>query len=342
VLATFDVPTSARSSSSPTRSGASIASAAASAARSAHGATAARPRGGALPALDSALRALFAPLEYPDLRSWLDAAREAVRELTGVEVVVPPCVLDSPAGWDAVERAVRGAVLAEAGISRDGMHHEAIVRAVLPAIRAGFAAWRQLAARRAELTAMLDSLPESVLLFDAAGELAHANPKGTQLVTEAHAEVGARVRAEAQRMAWSVGATARRAASAARGSAPSDAPPATPVAIVREVRAGCRVIRLRATVAPAWMLGGEPGVLVTATVDSAAPLTDGDLRERFGLTAREIQVARLLGAGLSNQEIAEQLGVSYFTARNHVERLLAKLGLGSRTRVGPLLRNEAA
>jgi hypothetical protein len=33
--------------------------------------------------------------------------------------------------------------------------------------------------------------------------------------------------------------------------------------------------------------------------------------------------------------------VRFFTARNHVERTLAKLGVASRHRVGPLLRNEA-
>ena len=39
---------------------------------------------------------------------------------------------------------------------------------------------------------------------------------------------------------------------------------------------------------------------------------------------------------------AERLGVSYFTARNHVERVLSKLGVANRSRVGAVLRNEAA
>ena len=56
----------------------------------------------------------------------------------------------------------------------------------------------------------------------------------------------------------------------------------------------------------------------------------------------EIQVARLIAEGLSNNEIADRLGVRFFTARNHVERTLAKLQVASRHRVGPLLRNELA
>jgi len=80
---------------------------------------------------------------------------------------------------------------------------------------------------------------------------------------------------------------------------------------------------------------------VTITAGATEPLTDDALRAEYGLTAREIQVARLIAEGLSNNEIAERLGVRFFTARNHVERTLAKLGVTSRHRVGPLLRSEA-
>jgi len=48
------------------------------------------------------------------------------------------------------------------------------------------------------------------------------------------------------------------------------------------------------------------------------------------LTEREVQVARLLGRGLSNREIAAELVISVRTADRHVENILAKLGLRSR------------
>jgi DNA-binding NarL/FixJ family response regulator len=49
------------------------------------------------------------------------------------------------------------------------------------------------------------------------------------------------------------------------------------------------------------------------------------------LTTREVDVLRLLGEGYANKAIARELGISERTTRTHVSRILAKLGLTSRT-----------
>jgi DNA-binding NarL/FixJ family response regulator len=66
-------------------------------------------------------------------------------------------------------------------------------------------------------------------------------------------------------------------------------------------------------------------------------LDDAELRERFGLTERQLRVARLMAEGCSNAEVASRLGVSFFTARNHAEQVMAKLKVTNRSSVAPLL-----
>jgi DNA-binding response OmpR family regulator len=73
------------------------------------------------------------------------------------------------------------------------------------------------------------------------------------------------------------------------------------------------------------------------TTPASTALSDEDLRARYGLTARQIAVARLLGEGCSNAEIAQRLSVSFFTARNHTEQVLGKLGVPTRAAVGAVL-----
>ena len=52
---------------------------------------------------------------------------------------------------------------------------------------------------------------------------------------------------------------------------------------------------------------------------------------RADLTARELEVLRLVGAGRPNKQIAAELQISERTARTHMSNILAKLGLSSRT-----------
>jgi DNA-binding NarL/FixJ family response regulator len=56
-----------------------------------------------------------------------------------------------------------------------------------------------------------------------------------------------------------------------------------------------------------------------------------DDEPNFELTARELDVLRLVAAGEPNKRIATELAISERTARTHVSRILRKLRLSSRT-----------
>ena len=54
-------------------------------------------------------------------------------------------------------------------------------------------------------------------------------------------------------------------------------------------------------------------------------------RETSGLTARELEVLRLISGGLSNQAIADRLCISEHTVHRHVANTLSKLDVPSRS-----------
>ena len=50
-----------------------------------------------------------------------------------------------------------------------------------------------------------------------------------------------------------------------------------------------------------------------------------------GLTRREVEVLRLIAAGRSNRQIADELFLSERTVARHVSNILGKLGLANRS-----------
>ena len=60
------------------------------------------------------------------------------------------------------------------------------------------------------------------------------------------------------------------------------------------------------------------------------------------LTSRELEIAGLIGAGLSNKEIAAMLNIELATVKNHVHHILAKLGVTRRSDVASRLPRSVA
>jgi DNA-binding CsgD family transcriptional regulator len=87
----------------------------------------------------------------------------------------------------------------------------------------------------------------------------------------------------------------------------------------------------------AWLAGQAASAAEAIDEALAVAIPPGDrspaavVEHETLLTAREMDVLRLLVAGRSNPEIAEALYISRATARTHVANILAKLGVSSRT-----------
>jgi DNA-binding NarL/FixJ family response regulator len=74
--------------------------------------------------------------------------------------------------------------------------------------------------------------------------------------------------------------------------------------------------------------------------EQAASHADPDGRlER--LTRREREIARLIGGGASNKEIAKQLSISDRTVKAHITTIFHKLGFSDRLRLALFVVNDS-
>jgi ATP/maltotriose-dependent transcriptional regulator MalT len=78
-----------------------------------------------------------------------------------------------------------------------------------------------------------------------------------------------------------------------------------------------------------------PRERIVEVVVPPAPLpafaADDSVRERLGITRRELEILGLVARGLSNREIGEALFVSENTVKTHCSRAFDKLGARRRT-----------
>jgi predicted ATPase/DNA-binding CsgD family transcriptional regulator len=78
-------------------------------------------------------------------------------------------------------------------------------------------------------------------------------------------------------------------------------------------------------------------IVALATTDADKPGEPPAGQPADALTARQLQIARLVAEGLSNRQIAERLIISKRTVDAHMEHIFAKLGVTSRVQIASRL-----
>ena len=88
---------------------------------------------------------------------------------------------------------------------------------------------------------------------------------------------------------------------------------------------------IRSVVAGQHWIGRESVTdLVVALRDLMTATLEKPARDRFGVTARELEITSAVVSGLSNKEIARQFGLSEDTVKHHLTNIFNKVGASNR------------
>lgn len=88
---------------------------------------------------------------------------------------------------------------------------------------------------------------------------------------------------------------------------------------------------IRSVMAGQYWVGRDAVSDLVHALDSLAdPSANGERKEAFGLTPRELQVLAAIVAGYTNKDVAQEFSVSEDTVKHHLTNIFNKLGVSNR------------
>ena len=171
------------------------------------------------------------------------------------------------------------------------------------------------------LMALLDSTPGAMLAVNAHGRIVHANAAAASMI-----ERGTAIRDVGGTLQAAIPAFQARLAAAIAGASDPQAPTASVVTIIAPDGH-----QLELTLAP--VSDGGSGLVLVAGRDRDAALRQAlmPVDAHDVLAPRELLVARYVGMGLRNRQIAERMGLTEGTVKVYLHNLFAKVGVATRT-----------
>jgi DNA-binding CsgD family transcriptional regulator/PAS domain-containing protein len=200
----------------------------------------------------------------------------------------------------------------------------ALMRVLYPALQAGLQTYVAFKQQRTSLGTALDQLSEGVLVCECSGTVIHLN-RALSRMLESDPE-GARLRRELDQVA--------RTLTAMTDENDPSGPQTIGVPLVREVTTCNGRYRVRGSLLHPGFIGSGGALLVALERLTPELPSAEQLKERWGFSKKEIEVALLLVQGRTNEEIAKALFISPHTARHHTEHIMLKLEVKSRAEVG--------
>ncbi len=99
--------------------------------------------------------------------------------------------------------------------------------------------------------------------------------------------------------------------------------------------------RVRRTHARVARLPAAPTTATSTTASAASPaLAEAEILPDSHLTETERRVAEAVSRGLSNKDVAAELGISYRTVEMHISHILQKKNLSNRVELAVLIERE--
>jgi DNA-binding CsgD family transcriptional regulator len=207
-----------------------------------------------------------------------------------------------------------------------GDREVALLRLLFPAFQAGVQSYIHWARQPESLLRTLEGLGQPALIADETGRIVHRTPC-LEHIRATDPESG--------RLDRAMETVVSQLCAVARGKTVAEG--TRPLSPTKQVRTQTATYKVQGCLSGRAPLGDAPLVIVRLDRASPPQLPVGQLRDRFGLTRRQAEVAVLLARRKTNPEIAGALSISPHTARHHTESVLGKLGIGDRRQVAQVV-----